>query len=59
MPLQQGAIAREWLCLEPRCALSAPFKTMFMVNCRKNPKKQVKVENEKLRTSYSFMSNFA
>ncbi|RVW36293.1 Replication factor C subunit 1 [Vitis vinifera] len=32
MPLQQGAIAREWLCLEPRCALSAPFKTMFMVH---------------------------
>ena len=40
MPLQQGTclgkqgvIAREWLRLEPRRALSTPFKTM-------NPNKQ-------------------
>ena len=35
MPLEQGTclrkqdtITREWLCLEPRCALNASFKTM-------------------------------
>ena len=31
MPLQQGTIAREWLCLELRYPLSMPFETMCIL----------------------------
>lgn len=30
-PWQRHTITREWLCLEPRCTLSLPFKLWFRV----------------------------
>ena len=48
MSFQQGAIAREWLCLKPRRTLSAPFKTM----------NRVKIESLKNLFIYSILELF-